>query len=598
MRGELLLLSDTNGEPAEIIGSWIDITERRDMEENLRKSRAHLHEAQHIAMIGSWEWDIASGDFHWSDEVFRIFGVKQEEFTPTYETVLSCVHPEDLSRVKMALHQALSERIPYAIEYRILHANGIKYVAGKGHVELSGVGKPIRMIGVVMDVTDRIITDLALQKREASLRHLAHFDALTDLPNRTLFQDRLNQSIKKAQRNSKRIAVLFLDIDNFKKFNDSAGHHIGDQLLKDVAERLNKNLRRSDTLARIAGDEFAIFIDDASTLRKIAHIAQHVLSQLELPFMVQDRQFFLTASIGISIYPIDAGDSESLQKSAEVAMHEGKKISRNSYQFFSSEMDVRANNLLQLENDLRVAIEENHLVLHYQPQVDLATGRLLSMEALVRWQHPQKGLIPPNDFIPMAENSGLILPIGAWVLQEACQQAKSLLLAGVQPFRMCVNISMPQFKAPGFLEHVTRTLKDAELAPQWLELEITESIAMENAEETISRLKILRELGIRVAIDDFGTGHSSLSYLKHLPITTLKIDKAFVDDILTDQYDVVIIEAILAMAKSLGLDVVAEGIETEEQKQILCKLGCAAGQGYLFSRPLPSNKLLKLFAVE
>ena len=595
MRDELRLVLSKNGEPTEIIGSWIDITDSKNQEQRLRNAKVHLAEAQRLAHLGSWSWDIESGALTWSDEVFKIFDLPAETTSPDYGLFLSKVHPEDRPKLENALKKTINQHTPYAVEHRIVLSNGsIHHVLEQGEVKLNKSGEAIGMTGTVLDITERKIAEIAIKEKDQHLKYLTHYDSLTDLPNRLLFHDRLSQAINKAKRNKTLVAVLLIDLDNFKKVNDTSGHQTGDILLRDVAARLKSSMRDIDTLARISGDEFVAIIENPASIEKIAYTAQRLLDVLTQPFAASERQFFISASMGISVFPNNAHDVEELLKSADVSMYAAKKR-RNDYQFYSPEMDARAHELLLLENDLRRAVEREELVLHYQPQIDLTTGNLIGLEALLRWQHPEKGLLPPGEFIPLAEDSGLILPIGAWVLRTACAQVQTFIDAGLQPFKMCVNISVHQFKKFDFPEFVINTLKDTGLEPCCLELEITESIAMENADETVSHLSTLRERGVRVAIDDFGIGHSSLSRLKHLPITTLKIDKGFVADVLTNQYDFAIIEAILALAKSLNLSIVAEGIETKEQQQVLSRLGCHTGQGYYFCRPQPWEELLSVY---
>lgn len=595
MYDELRLMKDQDGELVGIVGSWLDITDRKAMEEELRKSNARLEDAQRIAHLGSWEWDILSGEISWSDEVFRIFGFYAQAFIPTYDSFMNVIHPEDRGPVDEAVQRALRERVPYGIDHRIVLPDGtVRYVYEQGTVIYGAGGEAVRMVGTVLDITDRKQVEFALEKKKGQLKHLAYYDPLTGLPNRNLFHDRLNRAIERANRNRSQVALLFIDLDLFKKYNDTLGHQVGDQLLREVAGRLQTLLRSVDTIARLGGDEFVVVVEDVSEIEQVAHIAQKILNESELPFSIGEHLCYVSASIGISLYSSGADEVDTLLKHADVAMYAAKKRGRNNFQFYSPEMDARAHELLLLENDLRLALEKGQLVLHYQPQVDLVSGRIVGLEALVRWLHPTKGMIPPGDFIPLAEESGLIVPIGTWVLRMACAYAQALRKEGISPLRMSVNISMHQFKAQDFPELVVGILDESGLESHWLELEVTESIAMENAQETISHLAILKEAGVRVAIDDFGKGHSSLSHLKHLPITTLKIDRGFVTDILTNQYDFAIVEAIQALAKSLDLDVLVEGIETLEQKQLLCRLGCTLGQGYLFSHPLPPEDLIPL----
>lgn len=599
MRDELRLLTAQDGKPIEIVGSWTDISERRAMEESLRNSQAQLEEAQRIAHLGSWEWNLPRGDIGWSAEVFRIFGVDTQTFRPTYETFLASIHPEDRGQVDEAVQRALKERVPYGIDHRIVQPNGsIRHVYEQGQATYSEGGEPVRMVGTVLDITDRKQIEQDLKEEKNNLKNLAYHDPLTGLPNRNFFQAHLNRTVERANRNKGKVALLFIDLDLFKKFNDTLGHQVGDQLLGKVAKRFHGLLRTVDTIARLGGDEFVVVAEDISEIKQVARIAQKILNSLEPPFSIGGHLCYVSASIGISLYTSAEDNIESLQKRADVAMYAAKNRGRNNFQFYSQEMDARAHELLLLENDLRQALASEQLVLHYQPQVDLSSGRIIGLEALVRWQHPDKGMIPPGDFIPLAEETGLIVAIGTWVIRTACAYARTLREAGIPPLRMSVNVSMHQFKAQEFPALVSQVLSETGLEPQWLELEITESIAMENASETISRLATLKKMGVCLAIDDFGKGHSSLSHLKHLPITTLKIDKGFVGDILTDQYDFAIVEVIQALGKSLNLDVVAEGVETLEQKQLLCRLGCKVGQGFLFSRPLPADDLLSLCRLE
>lgn len=595
MRDQFRILKNETGHDVEIIGSWQDISDLKQTEQALKRSEAHLLDAQRIAHLGSWEWQLETDDLYWSDEVFRIFGLNPAQTPCTYELFLSCIHPEDRNMVNNAINQALTNQTDYRIEHRIvLGSNAIRYVEEQGRVICDASGTPIKMTGIVLDITARKEVEQALLERKEQLLHQAHYDSLTDLPNRLLLQDRLEQAIIRASASNERVALLLVDLDNFKKINDTLGHYTGDRVLQEAAERLKTLLGEGKTIARLSGDEFVIIIENTTSIKRIASAAQKILSELSVPLQVDDRQFFITGSIGISMFPDNSDDVTTLLKSADISMYAAKKRGRNSYQFYSPQMDARAHELLLLDNDLRQALDKEQLLLHYQPQIDLITGKLLGFEALIRWQHPEKGLIPPSDFIPLAEESGQIIPIGNWILQTACQQARNFLDAGFEPFQMCVNISMIQFYAPDFPELVIETLQQTGLDASALELEITESVAMENPQETITRLQQLHELGIRVAIDDFGTGHSSLSYLKHLPISTLKIDRGFVADVLNDPYDLAIIEAILALAASLQLDVVAEGIETTAQQHQLAMLGCRTAQGYLFCRPQPSEALLEI----
>jgi len=421
--------------------------------------------------------------------------------------------------------------------------------------------------------------------------HMAHHDALTGLPNRTLFADRVAQAIARAHRRDGRIAVLFLDLDRFKNVNDSLGHAIGDLLLTAVAERLTNCLREEDTAARLGGDEFIISLPDVSDAGEAARIAARILGELAKPFKIADHQLHADGSIGIALYPTDGGNAETLMRNADTAMYHAKESGRANYQFFSAQMTERVSRRLSTETDLRRALERGEFSLHYQPLIDLAGGRVSGAEALLRWPQTDKRFMSPAEFIPIAEDTGLIIPLGEWVLLEACSQAQ-VWQAQCPGLRISVNLSARQFRQKDLIGMIERVLGETGLAPALLELELTESMLMHHAEETIGILKRLDEMGVHLAIDDFGTGYSSLSYLKRFPIHSLKIDRSFVRDISSDPDDAAIVTAIVAMARSLNLSVTAEGVETEEQAAFLRSLACHQAQGYHFGHPMPSAEFL------
>jgi diguanylate cyclase (GGDEF)-like protein/PAS domain S-box-containing protein len=566
--------------------------------EDLDVSRLEMILAICPAVIYTLKPDGDKGATYVSENIRDQLGYEPSECIENPDFWASRVHPED--RTQAFENQAkLFQAGRLVHEYRFKHKDGTyRWMHDELRLLRDSTEKPIEIVGSWMDITDRKLADLELLVQKGHLKRLSEQDFLTGLPNRRVFQDRLKQAIARADRSGKQVALLFLDLDLFKKVNDTLGHQAGDLLLGGVAKRLQTQLREMDAIARLGGDEFVFVVEDISGTEQVTHIAQRILDCLEQPYPIRGQDCYVSASIGISLYTTPTDDIEELQKRADIAMYAAKKKGRNNFQFYNKEMDARAQELLLLGNDLRRALEKEQLVLHYQPKVNLSSGQIVGLEALVRWQHPDKGMVPPSDFIPLAEDTGLIVPIGKWILRTACDFAQTLQDAGIPPLRVSVNISMHQFKELNFLESVFQVLNETGLNPQWLELEITESIAMENARETIPRLASLNKMGVWLAIDDFGKGHSSLSRLKHLPITTLKIDKGFVGDILTDQYDFAIVEAVLALSKSLDLEVVAEGIETQEQKQLLCQLGCSFGQGFLFSRPLPPDDLLSLCRLE
>ncbi|KAF0216924.1 MAG: PAS/PAC sensor-containing diguanylate [Geobacteraceae bacterium] len=434
------------------------------------------------------------------------------------------------------------------------------------------------------DVTGR-------KQAENQIQRLVYYDSLTSLPNRLLLHDHLEHALAQAARDGRIAAVLSCDLDHFKVVNDTLGHTSGDRLLKAVSARLATRVRRADTLSRMGGDEFVIILSGVHRLEDVAHAAQHLLDGLTSPFEVDGQEVFVSASIGIALYPCDGDDADSLLKNADIAMYHAKEAGRNCYRFYAAEMNVKSEQRMAMETSLRYALERKEFFLHYQPWLDLKTGRITGMEALLRWQHPERGVIPPDMFIPMTEETGLILPIGEWVLHTACLQLKALHEAGFPALRMAVNLSGRQLKHYNLAGTVARVLAETGVDPTCLELELTESSIMENIKETTTKLHAIREMGITLAIDDFGTGYSSLSYLKRFPIDKLKIDRSFVCDIPTNPDDVAITRAIIAMARSLKLKVIGEGVETEEQMAFLREHGCDEIQGYHISRPVPAEEL-------
>jgi diguanylate cyclase (GGDEF)-like protein/PAS domain S-box-containing protein len=436
------------------------------------------------------------------------------------------------------------------------------------------------------DISERKVAENALREQQSRLNYMAFHDSLTALPNRSLFYDRIFHGLARARRSNSKLALMLLDIDRFKIINDSLGHDSGDLLLKAIALRLNEGVRDMDTVARLGGDEFVVVLEGVHDLDDVIFVANKLLVTLARPLEISGHEITTTVSIGVSIFPDDGSDTDELLKNADIAMYKAKEAGKNNCQFYAKGMSATAVNYLMLENDLRRAVEQEQLILHYQPQVDLKTGELTGVEALVRWQHPERGLVSPAHFIPLAEETGMIVPIGEWVLREACRQQKAWLNAGKQVGKMAVNLSPRQFRQKNFPGKVEAILRETQLKAEYLELEITESCAMEHAGETINQLNQLNQMGLFLAIDDFGTGYSSLAYLQRFPIQKLKIDSSFVHDIQDDDNDAAIAKSIIGLAHNMQLNVVAEGIETEAQAEWLRQQGCDQGQGFLYAKPL------------
>jgi diguanylate cyclase (GGDEF)-like protein/PAS domain S-box-containing protein len=548
----------------------------------LELSEANLKHAQSVAAIGSWHLDIASKQLHWSDETYRIFGI--ERGAPMkLEAFVACIHPQDRDAVLEAWERA-SQGEPYDIEHRILVNRKVRWVRERAEMEFNAAGQVLSASGTVQDISER-------KEAEESIRFLAYYDVLSGLPNRTLFHDRIGQALIEAQRDEGRFAVLFLDLDRFKYVNDSMGHMAGDKLLQVVAERLKKSVRETDTISRLGGDEFIILLRDTD-LDGTAHVAEKILGAVADPIDINGVTVTTQCSIGISMYPDDGGDVNTLIKNADAAMYHAKDLGRNNFQFFTEQMNRRAQFHFDMEKDLRLALERNEFQLYYQPQVSLLDRRLTGMEALLRWSHPLRGMVSPAEFIPIAEESGLIVPIGAWVLQTACAQARSWRAQGLVEVPLAVNLSMRQLRDRNLISQLATLLQQEGDFPGWqLELELTESIMLNDATAAMKFIAEARGMGVLFSIDDFGTGYSSLSYLKKLSLDKLKIDQSFVRHIQTDPEDAAIVRSIISLAHGLNLKVIAEGVETGDQMNFLYAAGCDEAQGYYISHPKPAGEL-------
>jgi diguanylate cyclase (GGDEF)-like protein len=480
---------------------------------------------------------------------------------------------ENLTPIENRFVDALSEAS--RMTYRLLQ--GIMLAATPG----------LLMLGTVLSL--RILRQR--KRTEERVKHLAFHDDLTSLPNRLMLNQRLDQALSRHRRAGTQLAILFMDLDRFKVINDSLGHEVGDVLLCQVADRLRAQSREGDTVARMGGDEFVVLIENPDNLMDISSCAQRLVEQLSAPYLLGRKDCHVTLSIGISVFPANGSDSQALLKAADVAMYRAKEAGRNNFLYYSPSMNVHTVERLELESDLRHALERGEFLLHYQPKVETATGLIIGTEALLRWKHPVRGLVPPMDFIPLAEETGLIVTIGEWVLATACARNKAWQDQGLTKLGVAVNLSARQFADPLLLPKLTRIIHDSGLDPSSLELEITESIVMSNGDGAVAVLEKLKSIGVRIAIDDFGTGYSSLAYLKRFPIDTLKVDRSFIRDIPADSGDKKITRAVIAMAHSLRLKVVAEGVETADQLKFLRAQRCDAIQGFFLYRPLPEGEV-------
>lgn len=582
VRDRAFPVRDAQGKVYRVAGIAEDITDRRRAEAALQESEEQFRQlAANIPQV-FWITDAAQREPLYLSPAFeKITGYPLSEIHADPRRWINMIHHEDRQRVKAARRLAAEGR--YDEVFRVVRPDGsIRWVHDRAFPVHDVEGRVYRIAGIAEDITER-------KHAEEQLMKLAHYDVLTSLPNRVLFYDRLKQALAQAKRNQWIVGVMFIDVDRFKNVNDTMGHAVGDRLLQQVSERLKGTIRAGDTVGRLGGDEFAVVLSNLASAQDANLVAQKMMACFTEPFRLEGSDVYVTASIGITLYPDDSTEQDILIRNADAAMYKAKEIGRDTYQFYTPEMNTRALEALGMENALRRALDRDEYLLYYQPKVGIVTGEITGLEALIRWRHPERGLVSPGEFMPVLEETGLIVPVGQWVLNAVCRQIKEWEAAGLQPVPVAVNLSARQFTSRDLGTSIKRTLEENQIDPGLIELEITESSLMVNTEEAVRTLEYLSGLGVLLSIDDFGTGYSSLSYLKRFPLDSLKIDRSFIRDVTTDGDDATITRAVISMAHSLGLKVVAEGVETEPQLAFLTEYGCDQIQGYFFARPLPAD---------
>lgn len=600
-----LIGRDEMQRPLYIAGVCFDITTRKQSEdtltqtnEQLEQVHGYLNTALSSAGIAIFRHHFGTADEvadsvnynadTWNFNLAEFYGYPPGTLV-TPEMMLQHVHPDDLAELHeksmKAIFEGLSE---YQIEYRIRWGDDSqRWVLLKSTLERDSKGQLQFLTGAIIDITNR-------KEAEDRIQYLATHDGLTGLPNRVMFSSLLNYTIDTAKRYSHRFAVFFIDLDRFKAINDALGHQAGDLLLQEIAKRLRACSRVSDVVARLSGDEFVMLVQEIDDKEHAVMLARKIIAEVMKPLMLRAQECRVTASIGICLFPDDGLDEQALMKNADVAMYQAKEEGKNNFQFYSSNIKSHSLERMALENQLRSALENNELSMQYQAKLDLHTNQINGVEALLRWNNPQFGSISPAQFIPIAEETGLIVPIGRWVLKTACLQNVAWQAQGLPPVCIAVNLSPRQFLNEGLLNHISEALHESGMAAELLELEITESMVMHNVDQAVQLLHDIKQLGVRIAIDDFGTGYSSLAQLKRFPIDTLKVDRSFIREVAQDADDQAITEAIIAMGKSLSLTIVAEGVETQEQQDFLRKRACDEMQGYYFSRPVIAEEFATL----
>ncbi|MDH5525704.1 MAG: EAL domain-containing protein [Nitrospirota bacterium] len=570
---------------------------QKQVADKLRESEKRLAKAQRIARLGSWEWDIAPDRLTLTSDPNSAPLDCGETFDGTFLGFVRLLHPDDAGRTLDAIHAGIRSRSPFSVEYRLNTADGAElFIHQEAEPEFDEQGNLVRLSGTIQDITTQ-------RETEDRIQFLTRYDGLTSLPNRHMLTEQIARTIQGAQRGRHMAAILTIGLDRFERINHAFGHDVGDELLREASLRLRESVERfagrsrsgqPPMVARLGGDEFCVVFTHIEEASEVARTAQMVLDELTDPFQVDDHEVYITSSIGAALYPVDGTSVDGLLKNAAAALKDAKVQGKNNYRFYTSTMNSDAMRRVALEGKLQKAMDNDELVLYYQPKIDIRTGRMIAMEALIRWQHPELGMVSPAEFIPLAEETGLIVNIGEWVLSEACRQNVAWQKQGLHPVQVSVNLSARQFWQDDLAERLGGLLAESGMDPRWLELEITESTFMHNAEETERTLRDLKALNISLSVDDFGTGYSSLAYLQRFPIDALKVDRSFITDVTTSADSATITRTIISMGHSLGMTVIAEGVETADQLRFVRDQGCDQIQGYLVSPPIPAESFSEL----
>jgi PAS domain S-box-containing protein len=588
---------------ATVLGQRVKFLLRaRETLDELHESERRLESAQRLARMANFEWQPAKSSHAWSPMMYTLLGLDEGECQPDHDRFLGSVHPEDLAQVRHALRKAAAEGTSYSMDHRVLQPEGTELVLQhRGEAVRDMAGKIVGVTGTLQDITE-------LRRAEDRVRRLAYYDSVTGLPNRTLFHERLSAAVHDARRRRTSVAVVFMDLDNFKAVNDSFGHASGDQLLVEASERLQQAVRATDavsrfgpaeetdsTLCRLGGDEFVVLLTDVQSGGNAARVARRILSALRKPFLLEGEKAYVTASVGIAMYPNDGEDPATLLKHADSAMYAAKDEGRDGMRFFDAALNDQASERLSIERGLRMAIARDELLLHYQPIVNADDGSVVGGECLIRWQHPEQGLVYPDSFLQIAEDSGLIVPVDEWVLRTACTQQRAWAQSGLD-VPLSVNISSRHFQSRGFVDKLTAIMRETRVNPSRLSIDLTDGVLLAESSTAVKNLRQVRALGVAIDMDDPGTGYSSLSYLRQFKVDRIKLDRSFIRDLDTDVDSVALAEAIATVSLRLGIVPLAEGVESTRQREILTGLGYQQMQGFLFAEPGTSEAFVRLAA--